>query len=86
MKITSKIYYALFKHNKNFKLRKSGKGIEEGIEVIIQSPNNNLHYVYVYFLNYKNIFIPTPVPLNLEDFPGIDIFINLIKKIHEKIK
>ncbi len=61
---------------------KSGKGIE----VIIQSPNNNLHYVYVYFLNYKNIFIPTPVPLNLEDFPGIDIFINLIKKIHEKIK
>lgn len=82
MKITSKTYYALFKHNKNFKLQKSGNGIM----IIISSPNKNLHYVYEFLIEKRAAFIPTPVQLNLEDFPGIDIFINLIKKIHEKIK
>ena len=83
MKITSKIYYALFKYNKNFKIRKINNYI---IDIIIRSPKNNFHYVYEYDLNSRNILIPEPTIKNLKEFPKIGNFINLIKTIYEKIK
>ena len=81
MKILNKVYYSLYKFNKEFKIYNNCNEIL----ITINSQNNNKHYICS-FVRKRSVHIPTPTIINLEDFSKIDIIINMVNNICEKIK